>query len=525
MKIKLSMILDQLNEYPYEYVEGHAGDQLGFSSVRLLKPSEQGYQPGVLYLGSVAVLQQIDSNHLPSQLICLADSSHSLEIHKVQKIDLALLRSNEDMEILFERTADIIGEYHQIYTEMIKRITDNRGLTEIINAMTSILGNPLYVADADFKVLARTDCDLKQPDEWRHIVENGIEDGYISSSVNDFYYMKDLVQKTENQKGPVFFSGNALYPHSFCTMNLNSHNKKIGLVTVFETERPFSIGTKATIEFFCDILIMEIQKNQTLIINEGVKLGYLFAEILTGSHHSENELRKVVNYVDIVFPENFFIVVLKSRHDNRNHYELTFLRKKIISLIKNTICIIHQNNIVMLANDCSQEFSGQGLSEIENWLQDSQMVLGVSDDGSDIKQIRKSYQEALTAIDLGLKSEREDRIFLYDRYRFAHLMDVIANLENSEAFGHPALARLQLYDCKKGANLVETLYCYMKNGRSQAQTAKELHLHRSSLQYRLTKMEEVMGGELDHYQTFLHLQLTYEMMKQSGKQSSVAKTE
>jgi DNA-binding PucR family transcriptional regulator len=167
----------------------------------------------------------------------------------------------------------------------------------------------------------------------------------------------------------------------------------------------------------------------------------------------------------------------------------------------------------MLANDSSQQFSRQSLSEIETWLQDSQMVLGVSDDGSDIKQIRKSYQEALTAIDLGLKSEREDRIFLYDRYRFAHLMDVIANLENSEAFGHPALARLQLYDHKKGANLVETLYCYMKNGRSQAQTAKELHLHRSSLQYRLTKMEEVMGVELDHYQTFLHLQLTYEMKK------------
>jgi len=283
---------------------------------------------------------------------------------------------------------------------------------------------------------------------------------------------------------------------------------------VFETELPFSIGTKATVEFFSDILIMEIQKNQTLISNEGVKLGYLFAEILTGNHHSENELRKVINYVDITFPDKFFILVLKSRYDNRNRYELTFLRKKIISLVKNTICIIHQNNIVMLANDnSSRQFSGQGLFEIENWLRDSKMVAGISDDCCDIKQIRKSYQEALTAIDLGLKLEKERLIFLYDRYRFAHLMDVIANLENSEALGHPALDKLQLYDQKKGANLVETLYCYIKNGRSQAKTAKELHLHRSSLQYRLTKMEEVMDVQLDHYQTFLHLQLTYEMRK------------
>ncbi len=194
MKIKLSMILDQLKAYRYEYVEGDAGDQLGFSSVRLLKPSEQGYKKEVLYLGSAAVMQQIDSRHLPSQLICLADSSLQFENNKVHNIDLVLIHSDCDIEVLLEKIADIISEYHQIYTEMIRRITDNRGLAEIINAMTPILGNPLYVADADFKVLARTDCVLEQPDQWRHIVENGIEDGYISSSVNDFYYMKDALQ-------------------------------------------------------------------------------------------------------------------------------------------------------------------------------------------------------------------------------------------------------------------------------------------------------------------------------------------
>ncbi|MBU4439746.1 MAG: helix-turn-helix domain-containing protein [Firmicutes bacterium] len=515
MKIKLSMILDQLKEYPYEYVEGTASDQLGFASVRLLKSSEQGFRSDVLYLGSAAVVQQLDPRHLPAQLICLVDSSSLFEIEKVQTIDQALIWSDCDIEVWLDKITDIISEYYQIYDEMIRRITDNKGLTEIINAMTPILGNPLYVADADFKVLARTDCVLKKPEEWRHIVDNGIEDGYISSSVNDFYYMKDLVLKTEHQHEPVFFSGNELYPHSFCTMNLTSRNKKIGLVTVFETEHPFSIGTKATIEFFSDILIMEIQKNQTMIINEGVKLGYLFAEILTGDRHSENELQKVIHYVNIAFPKPFFIMVFQSRHANRNRYELTFLRKKIIDLIDNTICIIHQNNIVMLANDqSSRQFFGQRLVDIEHWLQDSKMVAGISDDCCEITEIRKSYQTALTAIELGLKAEKKGLLFSYDRYRFSHLMDVIGHLENSNDLCHPALDNLRLYDEKKGANLVETLHCYMKNGRSQAQTAKELHLHRSSLQYRLTKMEEVMGVQLDHYQTFLHLQLTYEICKQ-----------
>jgi Regulator of polyketide synthase expression len=518
MKIRIAMILDQLlnqsNEVAYEYAECVTLEQSGFSGVRLLKPSEHGYKADVLYLGSAALVQQIHTNHLPKQLICVADSCTSPEMKRLQTIDVAVIRSDWKMELLLEKIEDIISEFHRIYDEMIKRITDNKGLTEIINAMTPILRNPLYVADADFKVLARTTGVLQKPEEWQYIVENGIEDGYISSTVDDFYFMKDLIEKTENQNEPVYFSGNERYPHSFCTMNLKSQDKKMGLVTVFETEVPFSIGTKATIAFFSDILIMELQKNQTMISNEGVKLGYLFAEILTGSPHSENELRKVINFVNISFPDSFFIMVFKSSHANRNHYELTFLRKKVLGLMKNTICILHQNNIVMLANANSrQQLSGQRLSEIKNWLKDSKMVAGISDDCFSIKAIRKSYLEALVAVEFGLRTENDGLLFSYDQFRFAHLMDLLANLKNSEDLCHPALNKLRVYDEKKGANLVETLYCYMKNGRSQARTAKELHLHRSSLQYRLSKMEEVMGVQLNHYQTFLHLQLTYEMKR------------
>ncbi|MEA4807628.1 hypothetical protein LNN31_06160 [Acetobacterium wieringae] len=92
---------------------------------------------------------------------------------------------------------------------------------------------------------------------------------------------------------------------------------------------------------------MEIQKNQTLISNEEVKLGYLFAEILSGNRHSENELRKVVNYVDIDFPENFFILVLKSRHDNRNRDELTFLVNCVLMIRRFSVCVSHDNEVII----------------------------------------------------------------------------------------------------------------------------------------------------------------------------------
>lgn len=518
MKITISMVLDQLNDYDYECFLSTRDQKPGFSSVRLVNSAPQSFKPDVLYLSSVSLLHDKNISQWPENLICIDDSDESLETDRFKAVDLAVVKKVDEPAVLLEKIQDIISEYLGIREEMIRLIAENKGLTVMVNRMTQVIGNPIYVADSDFKILALATCPMNNPDAWKNIAENGIENGYISSSVNDFYYMKDLIHKMGDQNKPVLFQGNAFYPDSFCTMNIKHRNKNIGLVSAFETEKPFTQGTMDLLEFFSDFLLLEIQKNQAIIINEGVKLGHLFGEILGENFNSENELRKVINYLDFTFPDDFFIMVIKSNLSRENTYELSFLRKKIIGIVQNSICIIYQNSIVMLANDKGEkQLQDQRLLELEKWLTESKMAVGISKDCSEITEIKKAYREAGTALEIGKKTEKDGLMYFYNRFRFLHLMDLISNLENSEDLCHPSLKKLMLHDEKKGSNLTETLYCYMKNGRSQAQTAKELHMHRSSLQYRLIKMEEVMGIELDHYQTFLHLQLTYEIMRQRNR--------
>ncbi|WKY45235.1 helix-turn-helix domain-containing protein [Eubacteriaceae bacterium ES2] len=511
MKVKLAMILDKLNGCKYEYFPSSENKQNAFTSVRLLNGNTQNYRADVLYLGSSERLNHIEYSKLPQTVICIETKSSPLILEKTRGIELALVREAVDVFKLREQIEDILGDYSDIYGEMLQKVIDNRGLEAIINAMTLILGNPFYVADADFKILARTGCVLKNPDEWRYIIEHGIEDDYISSSINDFYYMRDLMKKTENRVEAVFFCGNELYPHSFYSMNLRSRNQKIGLATVFQTERPFSIATKAILEFFSEIIILEILKNQTIQSNEGVKLGYLFSEILAGNENSENELFKVTQFMEIGFPENFYILAIKAEKIVRNRYELTFLRKRITQLLPNTICIIYQNTIVILTDEKNSTYWIQSKNILHSWLAEKEMVAGISELGCDVSQIKNAYQQSLIAVEIGLKTKPHELIFDYQQIRFLHLLKLIGQLENWSSLLHPALNRLRAYDVEKGSDLFKTLDVYMKNGRSQAKTAKVLHVHRSSLQYRLSKIESVMGISLDDYQTFLHLQLSIEV--------------
>ncbi len=67
------------------------------------------------------------------------------------------------------------------------------------------------------------------------------------------------------------------------------------------------------------------------------------------------------------------------------------------------------------------------------------------------------------------------------------------------------LEKLEEYDHANGTFLVDTLLAYYMNGFNTANTAKELYVHRNSLQYRLNKIQELLDFELDDYIKYLDL--------------------
>lgn len=518
MKITLSMVIDKLGEDRFETVQISSTETAGISGVRCVnKKAAVLWRPEILYLFAASDGTNWNSAELPQNCICVSNQEKSLLVDDQKAMNFAVLKSDVGLELLLEKIIDILVDFHECFNRMVKMIADNKGLAFLVDQISIMLGNPIYVADSDFKILAMAHCELKNKAAWHGIVKDGIENGYISSSVNDYFFMKDFIRKIGESPKPVFFSGNEFYPNAFCSMNLRSKNKNLGLVTVFETEKKFTGGTRDLLEFLSDLLVLEIQKNPQIIVNEGVKLGNLFADMLCENFNSQNELNKVINYLEFSFPENYFIFVAMFNKPVNNTYQLTFLKKKLTAYIQSSISIIHEDKVVILANDKSENLlKSETIKAIKEWLEKSDAIAGFSKNFGEISQIKKAYDEAIIAIKIGRKTKKEGLLFNYNDFRFEHLIDLIAKVSNISELGHPSLQNLLSHDQLKGSDLTKTLYAYMKNGRSQAKTATELHMHRSSLQYRLNKMEEIMGIDLNDYRTFLHLQITFEILNRES---------
>ncbi|MBQ8974776.1 MAG: helix-turn-helix domain-containing protein, partial [Oscillospiraceae bacterium] len=73
--------------------------------------------------------------------------------------------------------------------------------------------------------------------------------------------------------------------------------------------------------------------------------------------------------------------------------------------------------------------------------------------------------------------------------------------------------RLMRYDRENGTEYTRTLKCYLDNALNAAGTAKELFIHRGTMNYRLSRIEEMTSLDLNDPNTRLYLELSMGLME------------
>ncbi|WP_416386792.1 helix-turn-helix domain-containing protein [Blautia producta] len=98
----------------------------------------------------------------------------------------------------------------------------------------------------------------------------------------------------------------------------------------------------------------------------------------------------------------------------------------------------------------------------------------------------------------------------YGRHTCAvsYTIELIRNHDHV-TISHPALSVLDRYDCRNHTELKKTLKEYLNCERNYVKTAARLYIHRNSLLYRLKRIEELTGIDLDNEEIRLHLMLSY----------------
>ncbi|HEY4690464.1 MAG TPA: helix-turn-helix domain-containing protein [Anaerolineae bacterium] len=131
---------------------------------------------------------------------------------------------------------------------------------------------------------------------------------------------------------------------------------------------------------------------------------------------------------------------------------------------------------------------------------------GVGRPAGGILEWRTSYQEAGQALDIARQLDERRPMYFGDLsvYRLLFKMSEHPDLIS---FCRQTLGTLIEYDRKQNSNLIETLEAFFAHNGNLSQTAETLFIHRNTLQYRMERIAELAGIDLDNPETRLALQL------------------
>lgn len=252
-------------------------------------------------------------------------------------------------------------------------------------------------------------------------------------------------------------------------------------------------GAIALFDSLADSLRAQLERLE-LSADVGLKEDFI-QELVTGSR-SEDELAERA-WTFGFDPEGAFLAVrvqsIRYSYPRQRWEELceTFARE-----VPKARCAYLDEGIAVLVS--GEEADDSLVGTLSRLACREKVHVGIGDPARGIRSAPRAYRQACDAIGrFGQVRERAARVILYDDCKPLIAREGIAK---SNADGHLSplcLQRAQAYDQAHGTEYVRTLMAYLRCARSKAKTCAELSVHRNTLEYRLSRMAELFGIDLD----------------------------
>ena len=195
-------------------------------------------------------------------------------------------------------------------------------------------------------------------------------------------------------------------------------------------------------------------------------------------------------------------------------YYANTLNSQVLSMSEKPLFMRFLNKFVLLFKATKDKKTEHELEQILREIDEREPFQGVirstcilGGSYSDPGDYAKSYQEAKSLIpkkDI-LPNPKNKKVLSASAMGIYKFMFNSGNQTEIMNYCEERLRKLEEYDHANGTFLQETLVSFYMNGFHINKTAQALFIHRNSLQYRLNKIEDLLGMELDDYVEYLDL--------------------
>ena len=525
MIIRLDILAPKLKSYnPELYLSDN--DFKPLSGVRLLDKKQGKLKPNYLYIGKLSDLQNLSFTEDTINILCIADKAIAKKYTKMTNLNLLILRTNVDLTSLLIEILNYFTKEQdntQSLTRLLEAFTHGKDIQHILDIGYDVIGNPIFLTDANFKLLAYTKHIEVDDFLWNELIQNG----YFRSESIFYFRIEKTLEKVTKSSSPILFPESKPIPinntktanvmrdsiiRPRIISNIFIDNKIVATLCVIQHFKNFQSHDMDLVEILCEAVSSEMRKSSYFSKTKGMMYEYFIADLLNGDINNAL-INERIRALDCNIKKNFCVIAICDKQFDKENMPFNHFRTILENIIGTSKSIEYDGSIILIVNNNRENpLSESDIKDLKDFLLKYNLYGGISYNFDNLIHIRKFYQQAVTAIQIGYRSNKEAVLYYYKDLAIFDMFDIFSTQRDLKDLCHPALLSLLEYDEKYKTNFADTLHAYVQNGQSQTKSANTLHIHRNTLTYRISKIAKIMRIDLDDSTLMLHLHLSFKIL-------------
>jgi DNA-binding PucR family transcriptional regulator len=288
------------------------------------------------------------------------------------------------------------------------------------------------------------------------------------------------------------------------TMLASPRPDVLGVLSLIDPERRADAADLIALEHGATVLSMELARVRGIADTELRLRRDLVHDLLNGTDDESAYLRADALEHDLRQPHR--VIVVEGRGRTRSEDLLLHAVRRTLRDHRLSFLLDTWSGAVVLLTAGETDWE-QLRTSILTELGGGQCRLGVGAPSATPSELPRSLREAQLALRLQQTVLSGTAACEYSKLGVFRMLAAIPNLAEVDSFVREWLGALIDYDTAKHAELVKTLTQYLEHGGNYDATASKLSVHRSTLKYRLQRIRELTGLELNDPDVHFNLQL------------------
>lgn len=458
---------------------------------------------GVRFLADETVLLSPDYAYVGAAAAFFSDEKYAGGFIVVHGQDFLLFRGRE-FDSLLNKLLSGLDFFERWEQRLAAAAEKNAPLSDFIRIGEEVMEDFFVVCDMETNLLASSAVDPRDVEgtTWEYFFAHG----HVSpTSLNAPLTDRSGAQIMEGGRFPRLVSRPNSNISDHITQLLYQDEEPIAYFTLNQTDRSPTRMQMQVIPVFCRYLICarEFASREPVIQSNARVL----ARLLSGERPEDKLL---LGFRRRMPPGAFRVLFFRnSLREDSVHINVFLSCLRANGLL----CTRMDRGAAALIADEGWE------AAVEKILRSSSlsgMRCGVSAPTRDAASIPLRYRQAGFALERAVGKEG---IFRCEDYAFSYMLYVLRNDESASILLHPAVEKLEEYDAETQNELLLTLREYLKHNKNHQKTLEALNIHRSTLKYRLQRIEEITGADLDDpdEEAYLRLSLWLRFPPENGR--------